>query len=171
MHYSSKNRRLSCNEIEELLKANGYDIKKNYAKSSIKTTIRREIKNLCKAEIPIDNLNGNYYMVNNGIEFIDNERMYAMIDLLNRAPTFNEMHRYFTITYLAHNYNIDISCKYISSVLYSKYHECNLKNEAKIIPIIKEAILKEAKSGDRIVIMGARDNSLPIFCEEILEGI
>ena len=36
---------------------------------------------------------------------------------------------------------------------------------------IKEAILKEAKPGDRIVIMGARDNSLPIFCKEILEGL
>ena len=36
---------------------------------------------------------------------------------------------------------------------------------------IKFAMLKLAKEGDRIVIMGARDNSLPIFCEEILEGI
>ena len=34
-----------------------------------------------------------------------------------------------------------------------------------------EYLKKNAKSGDRIVIMGARDNSLPAFCKEILEGL
>ena len=36
---------------------------------------------------------------------------------------------------------------------------------------IKEHIIKLAKPHDRIVIMGARDNSLPDFCEDILEGL
>ena len=36
---------------------------------------------------------------------------------------------------------------------------------------IKQQIIKLAKPYDRIVIMGARDNSLPDFCEDILEGL
>lgn len=36
---------------------------------------------------------------------------------------------------------------------------------------VKKHILSIAKAGDRIVIMGARDNSLPIFCTEILEEL
>ena len=36
---------------------------------------------------------------------------------------------------------------------------------------IKNRLLDLAQDGDRIVIMGARDNSLPDFCEEILERI
>ncbi len=36
---------------------------------------------------------------------------------------------------------------------------------------IKTRLLELAKSGDRIVIMGARDNSLPIFCHQLLEGL
>ena len=36
---------------------------------------------------------------------------------------------------------------------------------------IKEVIISLAKPEDRIVIMGARDNSLPDFCEEILKGV
>ena len=36
---------------------------------------------------------------------------------------------------------------------------------------IKEFILKNAQQGDRIVIMGARDNTLPEFCREILEEL
>lgn len=36
---------------------------------------------------------------------------------------------------------------------------------------IKRQILKIARSGDRIVVMGARDNSLPEFCQELLEEI
>lgn len=32
----------------------------------------------------------------------------------------------------------------------------------------KKALLAAARSGDRIVVMGARDNSLPLFCKEIL---
>lgn len=36
---------------------------------------------------------------------------------------------------------------------------------------IKDYILKTTKEGDRIVIMGARDNSLPDFCKSILEEI
>lgn len=36
---------------------------------------------------------------------------------------------------------------------------------------VKNAIIDMAKSGDRIVIMGARDNSLPDFCQEILKGV
>ncbi len=34
---------------------------------------------------------------------------------------------------------------------------------------IKEFIARTARSGDRIVIMGARDNTLPDFCRELLE--
>lgn len=34
-----------------------------------------------------------------------------------------------------------------------------------------EILLKEAKSGDRIVIMGARDNSLTNLCKLILERL
>ena len=36
---------------------------------------------------------------------------------------------------------------------------------------IKEILIKIAKPGDRIVIMGARDNSLPDFCKDILKGL
>lgn len=36
---------------------------------------------------------------------------------------------------------------------------------------IKNAIITMAESGDRIVIMGARDNTLPDFCRAILEGV
>ena len=36
---------------------------------------------------------------------------------------------------------------------------------------IKNDLLKIAKKGDRIIIMGARDNTLPDFCKSILEGI
>lgn len=36
---------------------------------------------------------------------------------------------------------------------------------------IKEFLFKHSKSGDRIVIMGARDNTLPTFCHEILKGL
>ena len=36
---------------------------------------------------------------------------------------------------------------------------------------IKNQIIAMAKSGDRIVIMGARDNTLPDFCHSILEGV
>jgi len=36
---------------------------------------------------------------------------------------------------------------------------------------IKQKLVAAAKSGDRIVIMGARDNSLPDFCREILDGV
>ncbi len=36
---------------------------------------------------------------------------------------------------------------------------------------IKQKLIAQAKGGDRIVIMGARDNLLPDFCKEILEGI
>jgi UDP-N-acetylmuramate--alanine ligase len=36
---------------------------------------------------------------------------------------------------------------------------------------IKNEITAMAKSGDRIVIMGARDNTLPDFCRSILEGV
>ena len=36
---------------------------------------------------------------------------------------------------------------------------------------IKEFILTHAQPGDRIVIMGARDNTLPDFCREILQGL
>ncbi|MBP5616044.1 MAG: UDP-N-acetylmuramate--alanine ligase [Alphaproteobacteria bacterium] len=36
---------------------------------------------------------------------------------------------------------------------------------------VRQYILKEAKQGDRIVIMGARDNTLPDFCRDILEGL
>lgn len=36
---------------------------------------------------------------------------------------------------------------------------------------IKEVLCKIAKPGDRIVIMGARDNSLPVFCQEIIDDI
>lgn len=36
---------------------------------------------------------------------------------------------------------------------------------------VKKHIIEEAKPGDRIVIMGARDNSLPVFCKEILEEL
>lgn len=36
---------------------------------------------------------------------------------------------------------------------------------------VKEYIVQNARPGDRVVIMGARDNSLPVFCKEILEEI
>lgn len=36
---------------------------------------------------------------------------------------------------------------------------------------VKKYILSEAKSGDRVVIMGARDNSLTTFCKDILEEL
>ena len=36
---------------------------------------------------------------------------------------------------------------------------------------VKEFIIKHAQSGDRIVIMGARDNTLPDFCRAILEEL
>ena len=36
---------------------------------------------------------------------------------------------------------------------------------------IKNRFLSLAQKGDRIVIMGARDNSLPDFCTDILEGL
>lgn len=36
---------------------------------------------------------------------------------------------------------------------------------------IKHRLIHIAKSGDRIVIMGARDNSLPDFCADILKGL
>lgn len=36
---------------------------------------------------------------------------------------------------------------------------------------VLEFILKHAQIGDRIVIMGARDNTLPDFCREILQGL
>ena len=36
---------------------------------------------------------------------------------------------------------------------------------------IKDKIVKLAKAGDRVVIMGARDNSLPIFCKNILSEV
>lgn len=36
---------------------------------------------------------------------------------------------------------------------------------------VKKMIMETAHSGDRIVIMGARDNTLPMFCKEILEDI
>ena len=36
---------------------------------------------------------------------------------------------------------------------------------------VKDFILTHAKAGDRIVIMGARDNTLPDFCREILQGL
>ena len=36
---------------------------------------------------------------------------------------------------------------------------------------IKEVLCKIAKPGDRIVIMGARDNSLPVFCQQIIDDI
>ena len=36
---------------------------------------------------------------------------------------------------------------------------------------IKYRLTDLAEPGDRIVIMGARDNSLPDFCRQILEGI
>lgn len=36
---------------------------------------------------------------------------------------------------------------------------------------IKDFLIKNAKAGDRIVIMGARDNTLPQFCAEILKDL
>lgn len=36
---------------------------------------------------------------------------------------------------------------------------------------VKKFIIENAKEGDRIVIMGARDNSLPVFCQQILEEL
>lgn len=36
---------------------------------------------------------------------------------------------------------------------------------------IKEFICKHARPGNRVVIMGARDNTLPDFCREILQGL
>ena len=36
---------------------------------------------------------------------------------------------------------------------------------------IKNRFLSLAEAGDRIVVMGARDNSLPDFCEDILERL
>ena len=36
---------------------------------------------------------------------------------------------------------------------------------------VKDFIIKNAQQGDRIVIMGARDNTLPEFCREILEEL
>lgn len=36
---------------------------------------------------------------------------------------------------------------------------------------IKEQLTALAQEGDRIVIMGARDNTLPLFCKEILENL
>lgn len=38
-------------------------------------------------------------------------------------------------------------------------------------PDIKDFICKHAQPEDRIVIMGARDNTLPDFCQEILKGL
>ena len=38
-------------------------------------------------------------------------------------------------------------------------------------PEIKDFICQNARSGDRIVIMGARDNTLPDFCREILQEL
>jgi UDP-N-acetylmuramate--alanine ligase len=46
-----------------------------------------------------------------------------------------------------------------------KAHFFNTRDE------IKEFLFKHSKSGDRIVIMGARDNTLPTFCHEILKGL
>ena len=36
---------------------------------------------------------------------------------------------------------------------------------------VKHFILSHANAGDRVVIMGARDNTLPDFCREILQGL
>ncbi len=36
---------------------------------------------------------------------------------------------------------------------------------------IKDRLIALAQKGDRIIIMGARDNTLPLFCKEILEGL
>ena len=36
---------------------------------------------------------------------------------------------------------------------------------------VKDFIIKNAQQGDRVVIMGARDNTLPEFCREILEEL
>lgn len=36
---------------------------------------------------------------------------------------------------------------------------------------VKKFIIENAKQGDRIVIMGARDNSLPVFCQQILDEL
>lgn len=36
---------------------------------------------------------------------------------------------------------------------------------------IKSFIIENAKKGDRIIIQGARDNTLPILCQEILKGL
>lgn len=44
-------------------------------------------------------------------------------------------------------------------------HFCPTRDE------VKDFILKHAQTGDRIVIMGARDNTLPDFCREILQGL
>ncbi len=44
-------------------------------------------------------------------------------------------------------------------------HFCQTRAE------VKDFILKHAQTGDRIVIMGARDNTLPDFCREILQGL
>ena len=35
----------------------------------------------------------------------------------------------------------------------------------------KDFVLKNVKSGDRIIIMGAHDNSLAAFCKDLLEAI
>ena len=36
---------------------------------------------------------------------------------------------------------------------------------------VKQYIIDHAQTGDRIVIMGARDNSLPDFCKQILKEL
>lgn len=61
----------------------------------------------------------------------------------------------------------------ISSADLIKY-ACELGVNAKFYQTrdeIKTQIIAMAKPGDRVVIMGARDNSLPDFCHSILEGV
>lgn len=61
----------------------------------------------------------------------------------------------------------------ISSADLIKY-ACELGANAKFYQNrdeIKNQIIAMAKSGDRIVIMGARDNTLPDFCHSILKGV
>ena len=60
--------------------------------------------------------------------------------------------------------------KDISSADLVKYAQ-NLRADARFYQTrdeIKMQIIRMAKSGDRVVIMGARDNSLPDFCKDIL---
>ena len=91
-----------------------------------------------------------------------------MIDVLSNEPAFQDIVIMPEIYYSGGTVEKDISSEDIINAVKGRGKQAFFfDNRVKIVPFIAEQV----KSGDRILIMGARDASLTDFAKDILKQI